>query len=66
MSNEAPAPKKRRRPKKTNYANRKNAVHVTVYDPHGSNVPEDVLAEAALAVLDVAKRHNLLIATATT
>jgi hypothetical protein len=66
MAEQTTPTKKRRRAKRTNPATRKNAVHVTVYDPQGSDVPESVLAEAALAVLDVAKQHNLVIATATT
>jgi hypothetical protein len=58
--------KKRRRPRRPNPAIRQNAVHITVYDPQGAPVPDAVLNEAAAAVLDVAKKNNLVIATATT
>lgn len=57
---------KKWRRKGKNPATYPHAVHVTVYDPQGAPVPETVLAEAAASVLEVAKRHQLLIATATT
>ena len=60
-----PEKKQRRKPKK-NFATKPHAIHVTVYDPQGSPVPKSVLDEVELRVFDVAQRHNLLIARATT
>ncbi len=61
------AEKQKRRPKqKKNFATHKNATHVTLYDPQGAPIPESVATEASLAILEVAKRHQLLINVATT
>jgi len=59
-------PEAKKRSRKKSYATKPNAVHITVYDPQGSPVPNDVLLDAIERVQDVAKEHNLLIATATT
>jgi hypothetical protein len=58
-------PKRRRRSQQT-YRHKTNAVHVTIYDPHGETVPASVRHQAEQAVLDIALAHNLLINIATT
>jgi hypothetical protein len=58
-------PKKRRRNQQT-YRHKTNAVHVTLYDPHGETVPATVRHKAEQAILDIALSNNLLINIATT
>lgn len=58
--------KKKRRRNQQTYRHKTNAVHVTVYDPHGETIPASIRHEAEQAVLDIALAHKLLINIATT
>jgi hypothetical protein len=65
MEDKSTKPKKRRRNQQT-YRHKTNAVHVTLYDPHGETVPATVRHKAEQAILDIALSNNLLINIATT
>lgn len=58
-------PKRRRRNTQT-YRHKTNALHVTLYDPHGETIPAEVRHKAEQAILDIALPNNLLINIATT
>jgi hypothetical protein len=57
--------KRQRNRNQQQYKHRTNAIHVTLYDPHGETVPAEVRNEAADLLMNLAFKHNLLIATAT-
>lgn len=52
--------KKGGRPKRYRY--RKNAVNVTVYDPHGQALPKEAIDEVEVALGSIALKYNLLTA----
>lgn len=61
-----PEPKKRRTRNQQVYRQKKNAVHVTLYDLHGEAIPPGVRREAEDALLQLALENQLVINIATT
>jgi hypothetical protein len=62
MPREKTRPKRRRQ----TYVPRQNAVHVTLYHPHGEALPKGVAQQAQDALLRLAMDNGLLIGVATT
>lgn len=58
-------PKRRKRTTPT-YQHKKNAVHVTVHDPHGDTIPAEIRKEIEDSVCKIAKDHSLIINIALT
>lgn len=58
-------PRNKGRVKRT-YVHRPNAIHITLYSPHGDPVPRAILNEATQAVTDIALANNLLVGLADT
>lgn len=52
--------KKRTRPRR--YRPRKNAINITVYDPHGQPLPKDAIDEVEVALGSIALKYRLLTA----
>lgn len=52
--------KRRTRPRK--YRPRKNAINVTVYDPHGQALPKEAIDEVEVAIGSIALKYKLLTA----
>jgi len=52
--------KKRSRPRK--YRPRKNAINITVYDPHGQALPKEAINEVEVALGSIALKYKLLTA----
>ena len=52
--------KSKGRPRK--YRPRKNAINVTVYDPHGQALPKEAINEVEVALGSIALKYKLLTA----
>lgn len=59
--------KKRQRNKSQQvYRHKTNAIHITLYDPHGETIPAAIRNSASEALLQLAFENRLLINIATT
>jgi hypothetical protein len=51
---------------KRTYVHRPNAIHITLYSPHGDPVPRAILNEATEVVTQIAVANGLLVGLADT